>query len=1335
MLSKEEFVRRVLDGAPGESRSTVQATSMIKGFEDFRAEVCAVAAADARFAQSLLESGFGAGRRLPRTQIVLGDPGAHRFLSAGVTHWQKMPERPFDIVLFELANTGRELLEEEFFSKSDSLEHALLALVQDALEGFERGSLEHTADGRPSSPTETLCVICIVDDRRSDRRRHLVCFGTRCIATQALEVFTLREEVRDWARNGDRPLAEEHLGQLFERHFAPLSRGARWQEAFISDRERKKTAALMAACRQSGLAGKVEQALRRTTHDLLEELAGSFGIERRRDRESHRLEMVELPGNHGIAVDPDVWHQPGFKNPLLGVCARDSSERLLGFVVYTAGAKADAEHLRERLRAHHHFHNILVIYADSEAPELELWQGAQPLRGRLVCGNRPSRFDGEGGIVQLLCRFFVVGRSTIDKPAQLAKELAWRARHLKAIALKELEREAARGGGPLRNLFNRFKQVLATLDEPQFADAYSQTVTYGMLAARWISTERHGALFSRRTIPELLPSTSGFLKDLLQNLINSNFDQNLAWLLDDIASLLARTSVTEVFRGEKDPAIHFYQDFLDAYDPQIRRDQGVYYTPDEVVSYIVRTVHQSLQTDFGLPLGLADTTTWAEFAAARKVPVPEGVDPEAAFVQVLDPALGTGTFLLRVIEVIHATMRAEYTRRGLDIEAATREWIAYVRRDLLPRLHGFEHMMAPYVVSHLRLGLALQETGFVFDQEDRLGVFLTNTLEMDTPSRFSLMGEYVSEEAKQAERVKKSVGMSVVLGNPPYAGHSSNNGEWARGLVEPYGSIDGERLRLAQGKWLQNDYVKFMAYGERRVAATGCGIMAYVTDHSYLDGDTFSGMRHHLLSTFSSVDVVNLHGNLTRREVPPGGGRDENVFDIHQGVAIFRGTLAPNGAPAGLGRFRVADVWGSRDDKLRMLQLAVQQRVAIDWATLPYFDSRYLFVNGGSSSAVDAEFARFDAIDAVFSVNGRAAPGFLTTHDDFAIGFTRREMEDKVEQLVGTQTEKEARERFKLCGQSQWQYADAKRALASGAWRSKVTRCLYRPFDERWTVYDSNVLVHRRERVNAHLVEPGNVALLVSRMTKGDDFGHVFVSDKITEVICLSSKTAANAFVFPLYLRGADGVAGCDRPNIDSGIWAGYAEIVGKEALTPLAVFEYVYAVLHSPAYRRRYNELLIREFPRVPRPGSVALFRELSGRGRRLMELHLLGHQGGGDPAGAFLWGSGDNRVAAGMPRYEAARERVWINGGQYFAGIEPRVWGFKVGSYEVCRKWLSGRRGRRLGDEECGRFGGIVGAVRGSVEEMEGIDRVVEGYGGWAGAFWGEGRVSVRVGAKVGG
>lgn len=1295
-MKKEEFVSRILDGVAPKPKKASKSTSAasfsaddVFGNDDTTTP-SVPPPADTRFAQLLLEEVFAHGEAQPRDEIVLGDQRTSKFLPNAGIYWPKTNERPFHIVLFELDRKGRELLADPFFRQTDQLEDALHRIVQDVLEGFEK---KRTASARQGAQTETLCVVSIVDDRASSAGRQIVCFGTKSTTTGALEVFTLREEVRDW----DRPLAEEHLDQLFSRHFEKLASGAKWQDAFITGAERKKIKDLLAVCTQGSLLGIAEEELRKKLRDVLDEIAGSFGIHRKSANQNRRLDMIELPVNHGIGADPVESQKPGFKNPLQGVRIYDRNERLLGFIVYVASTKAKVEPLRAALANNNHFHNVLVIYPDSAEPELELWQGSTPLRGRLTRGPKRTQFDGEGGVVQLLSRFFVVSKSTLEKPKQLAEELAWRAQHLKALAVEELEKEIEAGNnkGPLKKLFDTFNAALATLTVEKFADAYAQTITYGMLAARWISSGE-SPLFTRKNLKDLLPETSAFLKDLFDKLVNSNFDKNLTWLLDDITSLLARTSVAQVFQDEKrDPSIHFYEDFLDAYDPQVRKDQGVYYTPDEVVSYIVRTAHASLQNDFGLPLGLADTTTWAAFAKAKKLTVPEGVDPKTPFVQVLDPALGTGTFLLRVIEVIHETMQAEFKRQGLDDEAARKAWVSYVRKDLLPRINGFELMMAPYIVSHLRLGLALQETGFTFTKNDRLRVFLTNTLEMHTPSQLSFIGEHVAEEAKEAERVKKEAAISVIVGNPPYWLEKreegvAHKGGWVRNgwqgwrggraLLEDFAEPTRNAGRGGALKNIYNLYVYFWRWAMWRVfdVHKTPGIVSFITASSYLRGPGFSGMREEMRRDGERVFILDLEGDSL------GARKNENVFNITIGVCIgsvVRVGSADRDASASNGYRRIT---GTREEKLKIAD-SLKRFDDVPWGTAPAGWQDVLMAGASAESSKDSDSASYGDWPIVMDLfpwqhSGAQfkrkwvlaeSPETLASRwrgfvnaEDAATAFyeTRdRQVGKRVRDLFDPDIE-----------QPPLTTANVKAP-------PRILRYGYRSFDRQYVFADNRL---------------GDFIRPPLWQTWSED--QVYVASLLTKVLGNGPAAVASAHVPDLdYFcnRGGKDLiplwrdAEAERANITASFVAALKTAYGQ-APSPEDIFAYAYAVLANPGYVKRYEEELQVPGPRLPVTKDKALFDRGAALGRELLRWHTYGERF--REKGDKFKLTGSAKVTTSIPttpakypekhKYDDKKHVLRVGDGE-IGNVSPEVWNFSVSGLQVVKSWLDYRMRKGAG------------------------------------------------------
>jgi len=470
--------------------------------------------------------------------------------------------------------------------------------------------------------------------------------------------------------------------------------------------------------------------------------------------------------------------------------------------------------------------------------------------------------DGEENLARLLAAFFEQEALTVGTAKELAQRMAGMTRIVRDLIVNAFEHE--KEAGWLHNWLAAFRETLIPeLDEKQFADMFAQTLAYGLFAARV-----HAPLnkpFSREMAAYNLPKTNPFLRKMFAEIAGVDMPDAIAWAVDDLVELLKHADMVEILtdfgkgKGKEDPVVHFYETFLAAYDPKMREVRGVYYTPEPVVSYIVRSIDHLLKTRFKRPKGLADENTL-----------------------ILDPATGTATFLYFVIDQIH---------RKFARQAGA--WDDYVAKHLLNRVFGFELLMAPYAVAHLKLGMQLQETGYKFGSDQRLGIYLTNTLEESAKKSEHLFAGWVADEANAAAKIKRVDPILVVLGNPPYSGHSANRSADEKGnptfigrLLRDYYVVDGQPLGERNPKWLQDDYVKFLRFAQWRIEKTGHGILGFITNHGYLDNPTFRGMRQSLMQTFDEIHVLDLHGNAKKKERCPDGSKDENVFDIMQGVAV-----------------------------------------------------------------------------------------------------------------------------------------------------------------------------------------------------------------------------------------------------------------------------------------------------------------------------------------------------------------------------------------------------------------------------------------------------------------
>ena len=670
MLNKADFIDYILNGGESEAKrdpiAPVESAlpEGFEGFDDFATEVAPApqAPSGSSFARRLLEAtGFGNPAFVQRTNVIRSGDAVARHLPERVAFWPKTPSRPYQTLLFEADLDHEQLLNIPAFRSRtlahlDIVEDALARLVSEALDGFQRGGEGVTADVRKGSKEETLCVVSILDKREGQAVR-LICFGTQNKHGGGLETFLLTEQTRRW----DGQLAREHLGLLYERQFKKLV-GQDWQEAFTTTEERKQAEKLLTIC--TGPAPQ-EHDVQEGVLDLLDSVAKGFGL-RKRPNVERRLQAFALPSDHDIGIDPEKRQSAyGGQNPFGGVTLRDGHNRLLGYIVYPLKSTADAARLRRHLLVNNRFHNVLVVYPDRDQASIELWQGREQLTGKLRKGQG---YKDSADVVNLLSRFFVVSKAKVRNPTELAQELAYRARYLRRLAVKQLGEESVTG--PLRELYSAFKEALVhDLTEDKFADAYAQTITYGLLTARWTGNAQlaaAGERLTRQTALKHLPASSPFLREFFKSVLSVRLDEQrgrLLWLVDDIADLLDRVDVEYVFgagdpesTSARDPVIHFYEPFLDAYDPQLKKELGVFYTPRPIVSYIVRSVHELLQTEFGLVDGLADTTTWGEMLNKYpdlKLPLltdepneTRTISPEEPFVQILDPATGTATFLV-----------------------------------------------------------------------------------------------------------------------------------------------------------------------------------------------------------------------------------------------------------------------------------------------------------------------------------------------------------------------------------------------------------------------------------------------------------------------------------------------------------------------------------------------------------------------------------------------------------------------------------------------------------------------------------------------------------------
>lgn len=857
----------------------------------------------------------------------------------------------------------------------------------------------------------------------------------------------------------------------------------------------------------------------------------------------------------------------------------------------------------------------------------------------------------------------------------LATELAKRTRFLKDQVVAQ---ELKANNKDIQSFHNAFKEFLiAGIDEDEFADLYSQTITYGLFAARLRADKK----FNRKLAYDYIPKSIGILRDVFRFISSTDIPDQMISIVDDISEVLEVADTKKILeeyfvQGKgKDPVLHFYETFLEVYDPKTREKRGVYYTPEPVVSFIVRSLHEILKKEFGIAEGLAGDN-----------------------VTLLDPAGGTLSFLAQAIQT------AVEEKENLSGKGNVKD---FIKEKLLKNYHAFELMMAPYAIGHMKMSFLLEELGYKLADDERVKYYLTNTLDMEELEEAKFPGmTSISHESHEAGKVKKQVPILVVLGNPPYSGHSSNIGEWISSEIKEYYKVDGKPLGEKNPKWLQDDYVKFIRFAQWKIDQAGTGVLGFITNHSYLDNPTFRGMRQSLMNSFDEIYILDLHGNSLKKEKAPDGGKDENVFDIRQGVAIAFFIKKKQKKRKVLH----SEIYGLREKKYDWLEK--NDINSVKWKELKPQSEFYLFVK--SDSSLLAKYNELPKVTEIFPVN---SVGIVTGRDELVVDTFKEKLINKISIFLDvTKSIDILKSTLNIKETKKWTIAKTRKQLRKeDNWKDFIIKISFFPFDIRYVLYHDIMIERSRKDVMKNMLED-NISLICSRQTT-NPFKHVFISEYVSNLnLTGTAGKYGSGYLFPLYLYPdttkedlfSGSASGEKEPNIAPEIFE-QLKTNFKKDITAEQIFYYIYAILYSNKYRKKYAEFLKIDFPRIPFTKDYKLFIKLGELGKELADLHLLKSKKLDRPIAKFPI-DGSNVVET--PYMES--ERVHINKEQYFEPVPEEVWNYHIGGYQVCHKWLKDRKGRKLTLEERETYCKIVTALHHTIELQKQIDELYDGVEG---------------------
>ncbi len=909
----------------------------------------------------------------------------------------------------------------------------------------------------------------------------------------------------------------------------------------------------------------------------------------------------------------------------------------------------------------------------------------------------PENFDQ---LLNLIKDFLTYRGETLKTAEDLAKIMAQKAVILRDVLEKILEET---DNNSLQQQMEAFTQTLLhNITKQEFADVYAQTITYGLFVARLNSPSFD--TFSRAEARDLVSRTNPFLRNLFDYISGAQLEERAVWIVEDLVEVFRACDIKGIMarftKGQSDPFLYFYETFLTAYDKVTKKKRGVYYTPQPVVNFMVKTVDDILQKEFGLNYGLADTSK-------IKYEITDQLNgkkykKDVFKVQLLDPATGTGTFLAETIKAIYAKFQ---NQQGL--------WPQYVKDALIPRLYGFELMMTPYVMCHLKLEMVLRETGYDLSlaHNQRFNVYLTNALENQNIINQPLFASWLAEEARSAYEIKNDTPIMVVLGNPPYSGESSNGPLFQQELTIYKQEPHGGKLQERNSKWINDDYVKFIRLAQMFIDKNKEGVLAYITNNAFTDNPTFRGMRYNLLQSFDKIYILNLHGSARKKEKTPNGEKDENVFNIMTGVSINLFVKTTHKKDS-LAQVFYADLYGTRKEKFHFLEKNTIS--SIPWKKLNLDTEFYFFTNKDFSA--QSQYNNGFKINEIFPLS---SVGIVTARDGLCIQNTKEAMQDTIQTFASLEPEI-ARLQFQLGKdvrdwQVQWAQKDL---LDTKLDTDNILSISYRPFDTKFTYYTGNSKGFHcmpRGKVMRHFVNRENIALNVSKLVKSfPDWHHIFISKHITESSLVSNKTSEIAYVFPLYIYADSQDFDLTRePNVNMKMVNTFALKTGltftkekednEATFSPIDILDYIYGILHSNKYRKKYAEFLKIDFPRVPYPQDKTYFREIAQLGAELRKFHLL--EGNISLITSYPV-AGDNNIE----EISYQNDRVYINKNQFFDKVPPTVWEFFIGGYQPAQKWLKDRKGLCLNFQEIMHYQKILSVLKYTEDISQKIDSIIK-------------------------